>query len=68
MPSSSTSSPRRCLVSHIAYVGYNELGPLSMMRMREARWDSLTILWLGIFDLIREAINFEIKDANICRG
>ena len=51
----------------MTYVVDNKLSPLSMMRMREARWDSLTILALGIFYYIQEGIKSAAGDANTFR-
>ena len=44
------------------------MGPLSMLRMREAKWDSLTVLRLGIFDFIKHSTLSETGDASTCRG
>ena len=51
----------------MTYVVDNNLSPLSMMRMREARWDSLTILALGIFYYIQEGIKSAAGDAKTFR-
>ena len=36
----------------LTHIESNKLSSLSMLRMREAKWDSLTKLWLGIFDFM----------------
>ena len=56
------------LGTSLTYLDESKLTSLSILRMRGSKWNSLTHLCLGIFDVMKNRITLETGDANTSRG